>query len=154
MFCVTAIIAFLETLVWHLLLSNATNIHKTAVSFVCLWKFCIQMLCSKQDINEIANEQNSNDEGAYPGLNVVIDCNEMLINSPCALQLNIGQSEYQNSIVCWPFSEVLKMYCRECNNIPHQRSLLESLSVFSNLLTSTWFGLNIFFSWRKGLGTA
>ena len=69
MFCMTATIAF--SLVCHFVFSNATDIHTTTVSVVFLWKFCIQMFCTRLDINEISNEQNSNDEAAYPGLNVV-----------------------------------------------------------------------------------
>ena len=69
MFCMTATIAF--CLVCHFLFSNATNIHKTTVSFVCLWKFCHQMFSTRPDMNEIANEQNGNDEGAYPDFKLV-----------------------------------------------------------------------------------
>ena len=51
-----------------LFFSNATDILKTDV---CLWKLCLQMFSTRPDMNEIANEQNNYDEGAYLGLNVV-----------------------------------------------------------------------------------
>ena len=67
----TAAVALMESLVLTFFFSHARDMHKIVV---CLWKFCIQMFCSRPDMKEIANEQNSNDhdEAAYSVLKAVI----------------------------------------------------------------------------------